>query len=70
MADDDAEAFRLYKLAADQGFTDAEHNLGAAYANGSGVARDDAEAIRWLKRAAAKGSEPAKDALAILRGGR
>ena len=68
VAQDGAEAFRFYKLAADQGLTSAEHNLGAMYANGYGVARDVAEAVRWFERAAAKGHEPAKAALADLRG--
>ena len=61
------EAAHYYKLAADQGFTEAEYNLGAMYANGLGVARDVAEAIRWYERAAAKGDEDAKAALAPLR---
>ena len=58
---DYAETVRLYKLAADQGFTDAESNLGVAYATGRGVERDlaVAEATRWLERAAAKGHEVA-----------
>ena len=33
----------------------AEHNLGAMYVKGIGVAQDLSEAIRWYERAAAKG---------------
>ena len=69
VAQDDAEAIRFTKLAADQGHTEAEHNLGRMYLDGGrGVARDFAEAIRWFERAAAKGYEPSKAALALLRG--
>ena len=63
---DYAEAMRFSKLAAEQGFTDAEHNLGAMYNNGHGVARDTTEAVRWLERAASKGHENAKSALAKI----
>ena len=62
VAQDDAEAVRFWKLAADQGFTRAAFNLGWMYENGRGVARDLAEAIRWYERAAAKGDEKAKAA--------
>ena len=63
---DYAEAMRFSKLAAEQGFTDAECNLGFMYANGEGVAQNIAEAIRWYERAAAKGHENAKSALADI----
>ena len=36
--EDDAEAVRWYRLAADQGDADAQYNLGVMYANGEGVA--------------------------------
>ena len=67
MPQDDAEAFRFFKLAADQGYTEAENNVGWMYANGHGVEEDEAEGIRWLERAAAKGLEGAKATLANLR---
>ena len=46
-------------LAANQGFTEAEYNLGIMYANGNGVPRCVDTAIRWYERAAAKGDEMA-----------
>jgi len=52
-----------------KGADDAEHSMGAMYANGTGVARDDAEAKRWYERAAAKGLELSKRNLALLRQG-
>ena len=60
---DHAEAARLFRLAADQGYTDAECMLGIAYADGCGVPRSSTEATRYFKRAVAKGHAPAKDAM-------
>ena len=53
--EDDAEAARRYRLAADQGLAGAQHNLGLMYDNGEGVPEDDAEAVRWLRLAADQG---------------
>ena len=53
--EDDAEAVRWLRLAADQGHADAQHNLGWMYANGEGVPEDDAEAARWYRLAADQG---------------
>ena len=55
MAQDYDEAYRLIKLAAEQGFTEADFFMGLKYARGIGVVRDTAEAARWYERAAAKG---------------
>ena len=57
------EAFRYCKLAAEQGFTEAECALGDHYTRGDGVDFDPLEAKRWYTRAAAKGHEEAKDML-------
>ena len=53
--EDDAEAARWYRLAADQGHADAQNNLGLKYASGEGVVEDDAEAVRWYRLAADQG---------------
>ena len=50
---DDAEAVRWYRLAAEQGHADAQYNLGNMYSDtiytifDRGVAVDEAEAVRW-----------------------
>ena len=49
--DDDAEAVRLYRQAAEQGNADAQFNLGVMYLDGDGVPQDDAEAMRWFRQA-------------------
>ena len=55
VAKDDAEAVRLYRLAAAQGHAGAQFNMGVMFANGRGVAKDDAEAVRLYLLAAAQG---------------
>ena len=62
------EAFRYYSLAADQGRTSAEFNLGCCYHNGTGTEVDLGKARYWFERAAAKGHEEARNALARLEG--
>ena len=48
---DQAEAVRLYRLAAEQGHLMACHNLGLAYEFGEGVEKDQAEAEKWYAKA-------------------
>jgi TPR repeat protein len=60
------EAFRYYALAADQGYTYAETNLGCCYRDGEGTEVDLGKARYWFERAAAKGHETAINALADL----
>jgi hypothetical protein len=55
VAKDDAEALRLYRLAADQGFAKAQFNLGICYGQGDGVVQDHAEAVPWYRLAADQG---------------
>ena len=43
-------------MAAAQGYSIAQLNLGARYANGKGVLQDYAEAVRWYKLAAVRGN--------------
>ena len=48
MAQDDAEAVKWFRLAAEQGFATGQFHLGLMYENGRGVAQDDAEAVKWF----------------------
>ncbi len=53
---DDAEAVRLYRLAADQGNALGQTNLGYMYATGrGGLAMDEAEAVRLYRLASDRG---------------
>jgi TPR repeat protein len=63
VAQDYAEAVRLYSLAAAQGDADAQFTLGDMVENGEGVAQDRAEAIQWYRLAAAQGNANATAAL-------
>ena len=55
VAQDDAQAVALYRLAAAQNFDGAQCDLGFMYGNGHGVAQDHAEALRLYQLAAAQG---------------
>ena len=57
---------RLFRLAAEQGYADAQFNLGNMFTNGQGVAQDREEAIRWYRLAAAQGNAWAKSRLKAL----
>ena len=51
------------RKAATQGDAEAQHNLGAMYANGKGVPKDFAKALKWFQLAAEQGQENALKAL-------
>ena len=61
------EPMRLFSLAAAQGLTGAQHNVGRAYATGLGVRKNQPEAARWYRMAAEQGDPAAQNALAILK---
>jgi TPR repeat protein len=66
VAQDYAEAVRLYRLSAAQGYASAQSNLGNMFEKGKGVAKDRAEAIRLFRLAAAQGQANATSALKRL----
>ncbi len=66
VAQDYAEAVRLYRLAADQGHADAQVNLGDMFMDGRGVAQDYAEAMRLYRLAAAQGDAIAQNNLGLM----
>ena len=49
---DDREAVKWFRLAAEQGAARAQFNLGIMYADGEGVPQDDKEAVKWFRLAA------------------
>ena len=57
VSEDDAEAVKWYRLAADQGNAIAQFNLGVMYANGEGVPSNSVIAYAWLNIAAASGDK-------------
>ena len=59
--EDDAEAVRWYRLAAEQGHASAQFNLGLMYDTGEGVLKDSVLAHMWLNIAGANGDEGARE---------
>lgn len=55
-----SEAARLFRLAANQGNSDGQNNLGVMYEFGLGVPQDNAEAVRLYRLAAAQGNANAR----------
>ena len=54
---DYAEAVKWYRLAAEQGYADAQTNLGYMYEKGQGVLQDNVMAHMWYNIGAANGNE-------------
>ena len=65
MPQDDAEAVKWYRLAAEQGYAEAQTNLGVMYDKGKGVPQDDAEAVKWYRLAAGQGHAKAQVNLGV-----
>ena len=57
------EAFKWYKLAAEQDHYEARYNLGVMYYLGEGVAQDHKEAAKWFDSVANEGHEQAQNIL-------
>lgn len=61
-----AEAFKWFKLAAENRNADAQFKLGMMYEEGRGVAQDYAEAVQWYQHAAAQGHATAQYKLGVM----
>ena len=55
MPQNDAEAVKWYRLAADQKHASAQNGLGVMYADGRGVPQNHSEAVKWYRLAADQG---------------
>ena len=64
--EDDEEAVKWYREAAEQGHADAQCNLGDMYCYGLGVPEDCEEAAKWYQKAARQGITAAQKALAKM----
>ena len=60
------EAVSWYRRAAAQGDVPGQGNLGAMYANGTGVPRDDEEALRWFRCVVERGGARGQDGLGVM----
>ena len=66
VAQNEVEAARWLRMAAEQGYALAQSNLGARYAIGKGVTQDYAEAVKWLRLAADQGFADAQHLLGYM----
>ena len=64
--EDDAEAVRWFRMAAEQGHAEAQFNLGLMYAEGRGVPEDHAAAVDWYRMAAKQGHAGAMTNLGVM----
>ncbi len=53
-------ALQEWRPLAEQGYADAQYNLGLMYDNGLGVPQDDKEAVKWYRKAADQGDSDAQ----------
>jgi uncharacterized protein len=60
------EAARWYRLAAEQGYSFAQHHLGNMYLHGEGVTKDVQEGLRWIRLAAEQGLSIAQGHLGLM----
>jgi TPR repeat protein/uncharacterized caspase-like protein len=62
---DQVEAVRLYRMAAELGNVQAQVNLGICYHEGVGVTKDPVEAVKWYRKAAELGNPQAQNYLGV-----
>ena len=65
--ENDAEAVKWYRKAADQGLARGQYNLGVMYYNGDGVQENNVRAYVWLSMSKTQGDEDAKKAVEIVK---
>src|SRR5690349_19871986 len=63
--DDEQEAVRWHRKAAEQGDASAQNSLAACYAHGTGVKKDEQEAVEWYRKADKQGYGSAQFYLAV-----
>jgi len=63
---DDTEAVKWYRAAAEQGHPAAQYNVGVAYAEGKGIPKNYAEAHKWFTKAAGQGIPAAQYNLGVI----
>lgn len=65
-AQSDNEALIWFEKSANQGYAEAQYNLGTMYQNAIGVDQDFKKAVKYYKLAANQGHREAKDNLEAL----
>ncbi|MHC8508808.1 MAG: tetratricopeptide repeat protein [Rhodospirillales bacterium] len=62
----DTEAVKWFRIAAEQGHARAQRSLGLMHAKGWGVTKNDAEAVKWFRAAAEQGDAKAQFNLGLV----
>ena len=57
---------QFHRKAAEQGYTEAQYNLGVMYGSSQGVEQDYAEAVRWYRKSAVQGYAGAQYNLGVM----
>jgi hypothetical protein len=68
VTENDVEAAKWYRLAAEQGDAEGQFALGIMYETGAGVPENDAEAVKWFRLAAEQGHAGAQTNLGVMYG--
>jgi TPR repeat protein len=63
---DYGQAAVWFRKAAEQGYAEAQKDLGGLYETGKGISQDNAEAARWYRKAAEQGNASAQLNLGAL----
>jgi TPR repeat protein len=63
----DTEAAKWYRLAAEQGYAEAQYNLGLIHAYGMGVPQNDMQGYVWFAQAAVQGHPAGLEESKLLR---
>jgi TPR repeat protein len=58
---DEGKAVEWYRKAAEQGFAEAQYDLGVRCILGIGTAKDESAGLEWYRKAAAQGWQEAID---------
>ncbi len=58
---DYCEALKWYRMAAEQGYADAQYNLGEYYMDGNSVPQDDVLAHLWFSLASSSAESESRD---------
>ena len=66
VAEDDVEAVKWYRKAAEQGHATAQYNLGVMHANGRGVVQNYVLAYMWINLSRMQGDEDARKGMEML----
>ena len=65
--ENDAEAVKWFRLAAEQGYSQAQSNLGVMYAYGDGVPMNYLTAYVWMSVSAAQGNQNARGNIEVVK---